>query len=67
MSIEPFNPEIDTSTPEKEIEALLMRAYCLHVGQGGRRKAFMAKALDMVLFIEQELSICTDDRPLEDG
>ena len=58
-----FNPEIDTSTPEAECEAHLMRAYLLHLSMGGRPKAFVAKALDMAQHIELTLAECKDDRP----
>ena len=58
-----FNPEIDISTPELECEALLMRAYLLHLSMGGKPKAFLAKALDMAQHIERTLAECKDDRP----
>jgi hypothetical protein len=60
-----FNPEIDTSTPELECEAHLMSAYLLHVSIGGRRKAFLAKALKMAEHIERTLADILDDRPEE--
>jgi hypothetical protein len=60
-----MNPELDISTPELECEARLMQAYLLHVSSGGRPKAFLAKALDMALHIEQVLNIdgMKDNRP----
>ena len=58
-----FNPEIDTSTPELECEAHLMRAYLLHLSTGGRTTAFLAKALDMAQHIERTLVGCKDNRP----
>jgi hypothetical protein len=58
-----FNPEIDTSTPERECEAHLMRAYLLHISTGGRPKAFLAKARDMAQHIEATFAGCKDDRP----